>query len=379
MQETQATPSQVMAEQIHAVLMRNGPLWSLENEWCNQAFQQAHAVRAMLAVHRIEPCGAYVDEAVHWAEMTLRLQGTAGHPDAYNMGYGYRIDRGVPRKWYVADCGTIAVTLLDVAVTLGLEDERSQRYLKSVRRFTDHIIERWSMPDGSFALGYDEFRCLDQAPYHCAVQQSNLFLWPLAQVTGESRHRERATQTASWMANDLDFDSAYYGGAIHNRGYGGESMLVALAHLDPSEDQLRAALDARLRDIAEWSIVNFGGAWFRDRDHGSAKDPLLLMVLQHCRDRWADLRESLGEVVDAGYAIMDRVISNNLQAVRKHQLEGMAIASIAGNADIKACMSQPKFFVTDGLSAMALAARQDAFALYPMTHAPHWDRFVNGG
>lgn len=355
------------AREIAATLRENGPLWSLQKEWCSQAFQQAHAVRAMLAAYRIDPEDAFMQSARSWAEMTLAMQGTHGHPDRYNMGYGYRLRNGVPYKWYVADCGTIAVTLLDVSSLLEMEDPLRDRILESVSRFADYIISDWSLPDGSFSLGYDEFNCLNRTPYHCANAQSNLFFWPLAEMTKNDKYRQQAMKTTRFLAEWEDYDCGYYGSGVSNRAYNAESMVVSLHYLDDDEEKLKEKIARNFFDnMVAWGIDNYGRKWFRRGEDISAKDPLLLMSLylfQACgRDD-----DRISAVIDDAYDMLDNRIRAACDTIRRADISGTAIASCNTPDEMREKVFLPKYYATEGIIGMALAVRRDRGSLFPLS------------
>lgn len=356
----------ITTNEIAETLDQNGPLWTLREEWCSQAFQQAHAIRAMLAAHRIRPNRRAVALGKEWAEMTLRLQGTHGHPDRYNMGYGFRLKAGIPENWYVADCGTLAVTLLDVHNLLKTNDPLRNQILQSVRRFADYIIATWPGPDGSFALGYLNFQARKGKPYHCAVAQSNLFLWPLAEVTGDRKYRQRAISTTQWLANWTEYDDLFCGGPIHNRAYNGESMLASLAHLGPSEAALKRAMISNLNQhIVGWALRNFSRRWFGNGQITHAKDPLLLMVLDLARP-YLKQCQKLTTVIAKAFQILERKVEESWRAVKRSGTSGMAIANYTKPEAMKQRFFWPKYYCTDGLLAMALVSRTNPKALFPL-------------
>ncbi len=356
----------MIADEIAATLQHNGPLWSLQNEWCSQAFQQTHAIRAMLGAHRVRPRKIYLQTAKDWADMTLRMQGTQGHPARYNMGYGLQIRKGIPRKWYVADCGTIALGLLDVATFLRDRDPMRARLIDSTRRFADYIIETWTLADGSFTLGFDEFKCLNKKAYHCANAQSNLFLWPLAEVSGEPAYAEQALKTTRWLAEWDEYDCGYYGCTVHNRAYNGESMLVSLAYMPPGEKALRKSVVANLRrHVAGWAGEQFGKGWYGGGRPSNAKDPLVLMAAYLFEKKIGHDRR-LGAIIAKAYRIYTPMLKDAFAQVGKRGVSGWAIANHVKPPELLDGISLPKFYTTSGLLGMALVVREDAGALYPL-------------
>ncbi len=355
-----------VGDEIAATLRSNGPLWSLKEEWCSQAFQQAHAVRAMLASHRIHPRRIYLEQAAAWAGMTLRLQGTQGHPDAYNMGYGLRLRAGVPENWFVADCGTIATALLDTASLLAPAHPLRARIVESVQRFAEHVREAWTLPDGSVTLGFLDFARQDREAYHCANAQTNTFLWPLYAMTGQERYREQALGTTRWLAGWEDYDCSFWGGPVANRAYNGESLLVSLAHLPADETRLRSRVRDNLsRHIVHWAVKSFGKEWFKAGRPSHAKDPLLLMALRLCQGAGITTR-GLSQVLKQASADLDRLVTESLAAVRRHGASGWAIATKTQPRDLFESLTLAKFYASDGLTGMCLAVRHDPASLFPL-------------
>ena len=355
-----------LADEIAKTLQRNGPLWSLREEWCSQTFQQAHAIRAMLGAHRLRPRGAYLEAACDWADMTLRLQGTHGHPDRYNMGYGFRIRKGVPQNWFVADCGTVAVALLDVAALLGASDPLRQRILDSVCRFADDVAREWTLSDGSITLGYMDFERLNKKAYHCANAQSNLFLWPLAAMTGQDVYRRRALAATRWMAGWRGYDEGYYGSPIHDRAYNGESLCVSLAWLPASEASLRRRIMANLsRHIVDWAVRGHGSLWHKGGKPSHAKDPLLLLVLRLYQQRVRD-SAPVSAVVRKAYSEEARNVAQAFSRLAKSGASGEAIAIHTKPGWLLQNVTLPKFYTTDGITGMALVVSEDPAALFPL-------------
>ncbi|KKR04698.1 MAG: hypothetical protein UT30_C0004G0011 [Candidatus Uhrbacteria bacterium GW2011_GWF2_39_13] len=360
-----------ISDEIAKTLNMNGPLWSLWEEWCSQAFQQGHAIRAMLAMNRIKPKEIYLDMAKDWAVMTLRLQGTQGHPDRYNMGYGEQIKNGVPRSWFVADCGTLAVALLDVASFLPEKDKLRNEIIDSVKRFADYIIKNWTLKDGSFTLGYLNFEAQEKEPYHCANAQSNLFLWPLWKVTGDAIYREQALKATQWLASWTDYDCPYWGSPVHNRAYNCESLFTSLAHIDKNEKIYRKVVENIEKYIIRWATENFEKGWFKNGVPAHAKDPLLVMNLLLYK-KYIKADPIVVNTAKKALKGIEKVLDKSFKSVEKHNVSGMALASNTSAArkdtDLFENILLNKFYVTDGLTGMAMVFSNDPDAMYPFSN-----------
>lgn len=355
-------------DEIAKTLRLNGPLWSLREEWGSQAFQQAHAIRGMLAMNRIKPKKVHLDMAKDWAVMTIRMQGTQGHPDRYNMGYGLQIKNGAPRDWFVADCGTIAVALLDVASFLSEKDKLKEDILDSVTRFADYIIENWTLKNGSFSLGYLDYKEQRKEAYHCANAQSNLFLWPLWKVTGEQRYRKQALKASQWLAKWTDYDSPYWGSPVHNRAYNGESLFCTLAHIDPKEKIYADIVENMEKFIIKWTVENYGKLWFKDGQQTHAKDPLLVMNLLLYK-KYIDGSVKVDYIIERALKGIEKQLKKSFEHIKKHNVSGMALSSNPEAArrytDLFNSIVLMKFYATDGLTSMALTMKENASSLYP--------------
>lgn len=363
-------PRAIIANEIYETLRNNGPLWSLREEWCSQAFQQAHAIRAMLAAHRVEPNSGFLEEGVNWARMTIHMQGTHGHPDAYSKGTGIRLKNGVPLDWFVADCATVAVAMLDVADLLDESDPLHGEILDSVTRFADYIMDRWTLPDGSFSLGFMGFESLDEKAYHCANSQSNLFLWPLARMTGRDKYRQQALTTTTWMADWSDYDGGYHGSPLHNRSYNGESMFVSLRFLESDQEELARRLKDNISThIVQWARERFGTPdWMPKGRLSSPKDPLLLMtLLLHANDETIDAE--LAEIIEKARAITETKVSESWDKVELAHMSGASVASHVLPAALAEHVSKAKYYTTDGITGMAMAVAENPGSLFPLAGA----------
>jgi hypothetical protein len=355
-----------IADEIAAVLHMNGSVWSLEHEWCSQTFQQAHAIRAMLAGHRIKPRKRYLDVAKAWADTEIRMQGTQGHPDAFNMAYGNKLRAGVPKKWFVADCGTVACALLDLASFLPEKNALRVRIMDSVTRFADYVRNSWTLKDGSVTLGFMEYECLDKVPYHCANGQTNLFLWPLWKMTGDETYLKQALGTTKWLVQWDDYDSLYWGNGTGNRAYNGESLFVSHTHMPESEKKLKAKIEKHLVDkIVSFCAENYGDFWFKNGLPSAPKDPLLFMVLGLIRDRITKQAKvtSTWKKASAG---LDKRVRQSLKAVKDHKASGWAIAVTTEPKELFESLTHGKFYTTDGMTGMALAMRENPQSLFPL-------------
>ena len=161
---------------------------------CATGYIQSFAIRSLCAGFKITGINDYREAAKIWADFTLRLQGTQGHPDAYNMGYDNAIRRdGIPRAWYPADCGDMALAVLDTVSILEKNDPLKDKLINSVSRFTDYVLSKWSNEDGSVG-GFIEDYKEDHYNFWCADSRICNVLWGLEDILCEGKYLYRAVQ-----------------------------------------------------------------------------------------------------------------------------------------------------------------------------------------
>jgi hypothetical protein len=205
----------------------------------------------------------------------LRLQGTQGHPDAYNMGYGTRVKYGVPEKWYPADCGDVLLGILNVAAVLPSDDPFRKRLLESAMRHTDYVLDEWSLPDGGIGAYIEDYKVYKQH-FWCSNARMCAALWGFEEILEDGRYLSRALElTRCCLEMECKSPTLGYSPEInYNYGfavYVAEAMCIALSHMSGSQEDLRKAALKHLGErFIPWAIrtQNRAGCWTKGVDDG---------------------------------------------------------------------------------------------------------------
>jgi hypothetical protein len=251
-----------------AVLGR-GPMSVFMNE-CATGYIHSFHIRGLLAHHQATGNVRWLDAAKAWTEFSIKMQGTYGHSDAYNMGYLYDAEDGVPKSWFVADTTDQAVGLLDVAMLLSSDDPLYERILESVSRF-DEYIQQWNLGENGFALGYMDGENLNKESYHCAVARCVSHYAAMSVVYGKTKYLEIGKTLTRHMLKNDDFNSMYHGAPSTNRCYASFALADAYHVLAAEDDALRKAILTKVaEEIVPWAIENQTpeGYWIHDRYEG---------------------------------------------------------------------------------------------------------------
>lgn len=239
---------------------------------CATGYIQSFAIRSLCAGYKLVQNENYREAAKKWADLTLRLQGTQGHPDAYNMGYQNTIrSDGVPQAWYPADCGDIALAILDTATILEKKDPMKNLLLDSVVRYTDYVLEYWSNDDGSVG-GYIE----DFKEYHynfwCADSRMCNVLWGLIDILEDETYLKRAidlthhSTTIDLYRKDKEGNKLEYNYSL--AVYMPDAICNSLGHLvDEHQDIQKECLRHLQERFFKWAVNNqtSNGTWIKKK------------------------------------------------------------------------------------------------------------------
>lgn len=237
---------------------------------CATGYIQSFAIRTLCAGHKLTGNVDYRSAAVRWADLTVRLQGTQGHLDAYNMGYHNPVRRdGVPEAWYPADCGDIALSVLDVASILDEDDAEKRRLLDSVIRYADYVLDHWSNDDGSvggFVEDYEEFHY----NFWCADSRMCNVLWGLVDL-GRDEYADRAV-ALTWHSATIDQNRRNHEGKpITDYGYPlavymSDAICNGLGRLGNDQEDVRRECVKHLAErFLKWVVENQlkTGTWIK--------------------------------------------------------------------------------------------------------------------
>lgn len=235
---------------------------------CAIGYIQSFAIRSLCAGFKITGNNDYRMAAKIWADFTLKLQGTQGHPDAYNMGYHNEVRRdGIPMAWYPADCGDMALAVLDTASILENNDPMKANLIDSVVRFTDYVLNYWSNEDdsvGGFIEDYKE----DHYNFWCADSRICNVLWGLEDILRDRKYHDRAVQLTHHSAT-IDLDRKDKEGKECGYGYSlavymPDAICNGLGHIGGRYPEIREECIEHLNHrFLSWTMENQqpNGAW----------------------------------------------------------------------------------------------------------------------
>jgi len=252
---------------IYADAINNkGPMYIAVKE-CFTGYLHSFHIRGILAHYQKHGKEEWLNAAKSWADWSVRMQGTYGDPAAYNMGYLFETQNGVPDSWFVADCTDQAVALLDVAYMLEPSDPLYIRILESLLKF-DVYIQQWNLGDKGFGLGYIDCEYMNKESYHCAVARCISYCSAMYLVFGKEIFRERGVTLTNHMIECDDFSSNYHGAPSTNRCYASFALLDAYYVLAENDEKLKQRILTKVsEEIIPWAIENQTdeGFWAHDR------------------------------------------------------------------------------------------------------------------
>lgn len=245
---------------------KKGPMHIAVNE-CFTGYLHSFQIRGILAHYQHHGKKEWLEAAKTWADWSIRMQGTYGDPAAYNMGYLFETEDGIPKSWFVADTTDQAVALLNVAYVLEPSDPLYIRILESILKF-DSYIQQWNLGKDGFALGYMDGEKLDKVAYHCAVARCISYYSGMYLTFGKKIYHERGVTLVNHMLEHDDFSSNYHGAPSTNRCYASFALLDAYYVLTENDDELKQRILKKVaEEIIPWAIENQTkqGFWAHDR------------------------------------------------------------------------------------------------------------------
>jgi hypothetical protein len=250
-------------------MLQKGPMHIAIKE-CFTGYIHSFHIRGMLAHYGATGRKEWLEAAKLWADWSIRMQGSYGDSDAYNMGYLFETESGIPKSWFIADTMDQAMALLNVAHLLNPADPLYGRIIDSILRF-DTYIQKWNLGDDSFALGYMDGENLDKQSYHCAVARGISYYSAMSIVLGSKIFKARGIALLRHMLLHDDFNSNYHGSPLTNRCYASFALSDAYYVLADGDDILMAEVLKKMQDdIIPWAIENqtAEGYWIHDRFEG---------------------------------------------------------------------------------------------------------------
>ena len=255
------------------------------HEW----YMVFYPVRTLMLAGKLLKQPKYTDVAVKTIDVFVGEQLPNG---AFTSNYRGQTTAQVSKREFedilrkgkvnLADNGSNVMGVIQAAMmTTG---ERRTRYLDAARKWFDHWVPIWALPEGGYGNGIWFGHKLN-APYTCAISTVSSALAAFSQVTGEGEYIENAErcisfQCANWLPDGcpIAFDCYPVPRRTELNDYGHSFYLLegmCWTHHVSKNEEARALIEKRL---AEWIFGKKGllsqwcDSWFNFQFSGYPAD-----------------------------------------------------------------------------------------------------------
>jgi hypothetical protein len=167
-------------------------------------FVDSYAVRALCAAYDMTGNTNYLDACRDWSTRMVNHQEKMIPRGAYYMHYNRKPGEST-NDWYAADSSQIAMAVLATSIRCGGADQR--RYVKSVKRFADLVIDHYVKPSGGVSDGLWH---QSSNEWWCSSGLFGSFLFNLYANTGNKLYLKTALHATDWLNNlDLTKDQPF--------------------------------------------------------------------------------------------------------------------------------------------------------------------------
>ncbi len=262
-----------IADIYSKAMLELGPM-HISINLCGAGYLHSFHIRGLLAHYRHFGTPDYLEAAKSWADWSVKMQGIYGNEAAFNMGYRYETNRGIPLSWFVADTLDQAYALLHVAAELPHTDKLRDRIFQAVLKY-DAYIQQWFLGEKGFALGYMDGEKLDREIYHTATTRGICFYSAMYELFHDEIYRRKGWQLVTAYIRDGNKESKYHGSPLHNRCYASDAMVCAYYILAGNETQRQTILNVVSQVIVSWAVTHQmpQGYWVHDRNRGDPGSP----------------------------------------------------------------------------------------------------------
>lgn len=220
-------------------------------------YRDSYAVRALLAAYDLTGKQAYFDTCKRWSDRMVEYQSQMIPKNAYYMNY-CRKPGQEKGDWYVADSSSIAMGVLATAVRCSDPQDR-QRYVDSVRRFAQLVIDNYIGPESGVRPGL--WRAFD-GQWWCSTGIFGSLAFLLYYETGDETCAKAAYGALDWLTR-MDFQHVDGPISFEERSptvvmYILETCSVVLPHLKAGSPRQKAVLE-QLHKTLKWMSENQRG------------------------------------------------------------------------------------------------------------------------
>jgi hypothetical protein len=261
-------------------------MYELNGHFTNHRYIEAYAMRAQVVNYDWET-NSLKDYScfINWADGVILDQGKVLNPAAFDIGYG-ATNYSKPKRWYIADASAIALALLSITRNRHVEGEIRDKYIKSVCRYADYVMESWQNANGSVALGYENNNISPIKEYWCATSLFSAVLWNLYDATLDTKYKSAAVKACSWLLQyeyekEGEIDGTTFKDALPAYAfYIGEGLIVYAQHV--SEESVEYSMvTKKIKELVNWLLKtqrNDGG-WDCKSQWWIQKVPVLYSIL----------------------------------------------------------------------------------------------------
>jgi hypothetical protein len=203
-------------------------------------FEDGHAVRALAVGYDLTGKRAYLDACRRWSDRMIGYQSKMIPSGAYYMNHSRAPgqDKG---QWNVADSGSIGMGVLATAIRCQDPADKA-RYLASVRRFTQLVMDNYLGPEGGISNGlWPEY----SGQWWCSTATFGTLAFTLYEETREPQFLKVGKGALDWLIGQdfrelkpITFQQRPSGTIF----YCFELYLAGLKHLPPDSPKYLSAM-----------------------------------------------------------------------------------------------------------------------------------------
>ena len=166
-------------------------------KWVKQEFINAYIIRSFnYSTNFSLENRKYLHISKKWTELQIENQSHMFPKGAYYMGY-HRKPYEKNGQMYIADGAVIAMAILSMA-THAKNSIDKEKYMESVKKFSDMVILKYVKPSGGVANGIWK---KSKNEWWCSTALFSELTYRLYGATGERKYLKIANNAMDWLLN----------------------------------------------------------------------------------------------------------------------------------------------------------------------------------